>query len=510
MHDTRLRQLILATILAVAFLGLPHAAAEPPRFEQLAVGNGLDLFVWKDVCNAYVLRDGEAALLIDVGDGSVLEHLGELGVRRLEWVLLTHHHREQCQGHPRLRAWQPQVAAPAKEIALFERPTDYRKLKPSLGDAWTVHGASYVRPPVEPLAIQRTFKTMDTFTWHGREFWCLETAGNSPGSMSYLLKTDRGWLAFSGDVMLAGGRLHNWFDTEWDYGFAKGLYTLIEAVSLLERFEPAWLLPSHGPVIAQPVAELHTYQQKLRRLARLYVRGYNIFTFAGADQDKVSRPSVVPHLWQTTPHVFKFKGPEHSPNFYLLLADSGRALLVDCGVDKGTLDATFQQLRERLGLKAIDAILITHMHGDHILTAPYVREKWGAKLWSLDRVVEKCEQPERFDYAALIPAYRTDGIESVKFDRTFKSGEKFTWEGYQLTVDWMPGQTAGHGPRAELPEATASVPPGPALRRGTRRGACRARRHHARRVYGRRHIAAHDDCCRETRYTHRRPGHDAG
>ncbi|MCY2992939.1 MAG: MBL fold metallo-hydrolase [Planctomycetota bacterium] len=329
MHDTRLRQLILATILAVAFLGLPHAAAEPPRFEQLAVGNGLDLFVWKDVCNAYVLRDGEAALLIDVGDGSVLEHLGELGVRRLEWVL-----------------------------------PDYRKLKPSLGDAWTVHGASYVRPPVEPLAIQRTFKTMDTFTWHGREFWCLETAGNSPGSMSYLLKTDRGWLAFSGDVMLAGGRLHNWFDTEWDYGFAKGLYTLIEAVSLLERFEPTWLLPSHGPVIAQPVAELHAYQQKLRRLARLYVRGYNIFTFAGADQDKVSRPSVVPHLWQTTPHVFKFKGPEHSPNFYLLLADSGRALLVDCGVDKGTLDATFQQLRERLGLKAIDAILITHMHGD--------------------------------------------------------------------------------------------------------------------------------------------------
>ncbi|MCY2992940.1 MAG: MBL fold metallo-hydrolase [Planctomycetota bacterium] len=70
-----------------------------------------------------------------------------------------------------------------------------------------------------------------------------------------------------------------------------------------------------------------------------------------------------------------------------------------------------------------------------------MREKWGAKLWSLDRVVEKCEQPERFDYAALIPAYRTDGIESVKFDRTFKSGEKFTWEGYQLTVDWMPGQT---------------------------------------------------------------------
>jgi len=405
------------------------------------MASGLDLFVWTDVCNVYVLRDGDAAMLIDVGDGSVLEHLGEIGVRRIEWVLLTHHHREQCQGHPQLRAWQPQVAASAKERALFERPADFRKLKPSLGDAFTVHGASYVRPPVEPLAIQRAFNKMDTFTWRGREFWCLETAGNSPGSMSYLLKTEQGWIAFSGDVMVSGARMHNWFDTEWDYGFAKGLYTLIESVSLLESFEPALLLPAHGPVVRQAASELHAYQQKLRQLARLYVRGYNIFTFAGADQDKVSRPSVVPHLWQTTPHVFKFKGPEHSPNFYLLLADSGRALLVDCGVDKATLDATFQQMRERLGLKAIDAILITHMHGDHILGAPYVREKYGAKLWTLDRVAEKFEQPERFDYAALTPAYRADGIEAIEIDRVFQAGEKFNWEGYELTVDWMPGQT---------------------------------------------------------------------
>ena len=64
-------------------------------------------------------------------------------------------------------------------------------------------------------------------------------AGNSPGGMSYLLKPDERWIAFSGDVMLAGGRMHNWFDTEWDYGFAAGLYTLIESASMLESFEPA-------------------------------------------------------------------------------------------------------------------------------------------------------------------------------------------------------------------------------------------------------------------------------
>ena len=435
-----LRTMLCVILLAAVWLWAVDAGAEPPRLESLAGQSGIELYLWKDVSNVYVLRDGDAALLIDVGDGSVLDHLGEIGVKQLEWVLLTHHHREQCQGHPKLRAWKPKIAAPEKERALLQRPADFRKMRPSLGDAFTVHGASFVRPPVEPLTVDRGLKAMDTFTWRGREFWCLETAGNSPGSMSYLLKTGRGWLAFSGDVIVAGSRLHNWFDTEWDYGFAKGLYTLIESVSLLESFEPVLLLPSHGAVIRRPKEELAAYQQKLRHLARLYVRGYNIFTFAGADQDKASRPSVVPHLWQIGKHIFKFKGPNYSPNGYFLLADSGRALMIDCGLDRATLEATLDGMRQRLGLKAIDAVLITHMHGDHVLGAPYLCEKWGAKLWTLDRVAGPVEQPERFEYAAIPWSYSPD-VKPIKFDRLFKPGEKFTWEGYQLQLDWMPGQT---------------------------------------------------------------------
>jgi len=423
-----------------AWLGALAAMAGQARFEQVAADRGTDVFLWQDVCNVYVLRHGNAAIMVDIGDGSALEHLKELGVERLEWVLLTHHHREQVQGHPKLAAWKPQVAAPEAERSLLERPADFRRLKPSLGDRFSVHGASYVRPPVEPLAVTRGFKARDTFSWQGHDFWCLETAGNSPGGMSYFLRTDRGWLAFSGDVMLAGGRMHTWFDTEWDYGFARGLYALTASVSLVECFEPVLLLPSHGPVIKEPKAELRAYQQKLRRLARLLVRGYTIGTFGEADTDNTSRPSVIPHLWQTTKHLYKFRGPNYGPNITFLLADSGRALIVDCGFGKAELDATVSQMQERLGLKAIDAVLVTHMHGDHCLGAPYVRERYGAKLWTLDRVAPPVEEPERFDYAAQPWSYSADAG-PIKFDRTFKPGEKVAWEGYELTFDWMPGQT---------------------------------------------------------------------
>src|SRR5262249_22316964 len=140
-----------------------------------------DLFRWTDTCNVYVLRDGDAALLIDLGDGSVLDHLNEIGVTRVEWVLFTHHHREQCQGATRLGRWREggaKMAAAEGERALFERLLDFRNLNVNLGDAFTIHGTSYVRPPLQPIALDRGFKTNDTLAWRHREFVCLDTRGN--------------------------------------------------------------------------------------------------------------------------------------------------------------------------------------------------------------------------------------------------------------------------------------------------------------------------------------------
>lgn len=197
-----------------------------PRFSAVAP----DVFCWSDTCNVWVIRDGTAAILIDLGDGSVLDALPEIGVNQIDWVLFTHHHREQCQGHGKLVAWGKdhgpvKLAAPAAERDLFEKPHEFRQLVPKLSDRFTVHGASFVRPPIAPIPLDRVFDKMDTFSWRGRELWCTETAGNSPGSMTYLLwqgragEGDTGWLAFSGDFMLADATMHTWFDSEWDYGF---------------------------------------------------------------------------------------------------------------------------------------------------------------------------------------------------------------------------------------------------------------------------------------------------
>lgn len=434
------RIVVLMTLL-VGLSAVAFAARLAP------VDSKAEIFMWSDTCNVYVLRDRDAALLIDLGDASVLDHLPEIGVTHVEWVLFTHHQREQCQGAPRLRGTQTKIAAPELERALFEQPATFRKMNVSLGDKFTIHGSSYVRPPTQPIPLNRALKTNDIFTWHGREFLCLDTRGNSPGALSYLLKYDGRLVAFSGDLMFDGAKMHTWFDTEWDYGFAAGIKALRQSVERLSAAPPAVLLPSHGKAIRNPQKQLREYADKLATLEKLYMRGYDPEHGSVAYQDKVSKPTVVSNVWQVSPHLFKFKRFNFWPNFSLILSDNGRALLSDCGLlDEKFLDTALDGMREHFGLNAIDAIIISHMHGDHFLEAKHLRDKWGAQIWALDNMVDKMEHPERFDYSAPIQAYGkrdSDGsrLTGVRVDRAFKSGESFDWEGNRFTIDWMPGQT---------------------------------------------------------------------
>ncbi|MEK6258359.1 MAG: MBL fold metallo-hydrolase [Planctomycetota bacterium] len=399
------------------------------------------LFVWTDTCNVHVLRDGDAALLVDLGDGSVLSHLAEIGVKRVEWVLLTHHHREQCQGIERIDRGVTKVAAPKAEQALFEKPTEFRKWFPTLGDTFSVYGASYVRPPRKPIPLDQALESGKAFSWRGREIQCLDTPGHSPGSMTYVIRQSGKAVAFTGGVIHDGAKLMNWFDTEWDYGFAKGIDTLIKSVELLSEQRLDLVLPSHGPVIQNPQSQLETYRTKLAAFRQSYVRGYPVFDSTEQDRDSISKPTAVPLISQVTPHLYKLSHKTQGKNFAIIVSDNGRGLILDCGLfPKAMLEEIIVGMRAHLGLKEIDAFWISHMHGDHFLLGPELKEKYGAKAWTLDRIADKCEHPRRYDYAALVSAYG-DGFDGMKIDKAFRDGETIEWEGYKIQVDWMPGQT---------------------------------------------------------------------
>ncbi|MFO0867413.1 MAG: MBL fold metallo-hydrolase [Pirellulales bacterium] len=400
------------------------------------------LFVQQGTCNAYVLRDGDAALLINLGDGTILDRLPEIGVMHVEWIVFTDHHREQCQGMHRVDRTRTRVAAPQEERALFETPQQFRKWRPTLGDQYTVHGASYVRPSAVPIRLDRTLAADEVLTWRGYELRCVPTPGHSPGGMSYLMRKDGRTGAFTGGVMHSGARMCNWYDTEWDYGFAKGLDTLIQSVQRLVALDPEWAFPAQGPVIRQAGEQLREYERKLVAFRPDYVRGYPVNNLTQRTRpDPNVKPTAIPQIVQVTPHLYKFSDQLAGKNFAIIIADSGRGLLLDCGLfPELLLHELIRDMQTHLGLKGIDALWINHMHGDHFTLGAELKKHYGAQVWTLDRIVDKVENPLRYDYCALITSYHP-AYQGLKVDRPLRDGEVVAWEGLQLHIDWMPGQT---------------------------------------------------------------------
>lgn len=409
-----------------------------PTFQRV---QGDNLFVWTDTCNVYVLKNGENALLIDLGNGSVLKHLSEIGVKNVEWILFTHHHREQCQGIGLVDRSQTKIAGPKEEQALFETPNEFRKWYPTLGDQYTVYGASYARPSRQPIKLDRALADKEVFEWRNTKLTCVSTPGHSPGSMSYAVYLDGKAVAFTGGMIHDGAKMTTWYDTEWDYGFAKGIDVLLASVETLQKGQLDLALPSHGPPIANAREQLAKYHAKLTDFRKSYIRGYPVFEIKPPESDPISKPTKVPLINQVTPHLYKLSHKLPGKNFAIIISDSGHGLILDAGLfSEAQLDEIVLGLREHMGLKQIDAFWISHMHGDHFLLGPILKRKYGAQAWTLDRIVDKCEHPRRYDYSALVSAYK-DGFDGMKIDKGFRDGESIVWEGYKIQVDWMPGQT---------------------------------------------------------------------
>src|SRR4029434_3750643 len=78
-----------------------------------------NLYCLEDTCNVYLVRNGARAILIAFASGMILDHLPKLGVTRVDWILHTHHHRDQCQGDHLAVERKIPIAVPAYEHHLF-------------------------------------------------------------------------------------------------------------------------------------------------------------------------------------------------------------------------------------------------------------------------------------------------------------------------------------------------------------------------------------------------------
>ncbi len=388
------------------------------------------LFRFQDTCEVYLVRSGDTGVLIDFGSGAILDELAGVGVSRITDVLLTHHHRDQCQGLARAREHGARIWAPETEQELFSQVDAHWQSREIFNNYNVRQDRFSLLESVPVDNLLRDYTQIDAGSFR---FTILPTPGHTPGSLSLLAEIDGRRVAFTGDLIAAPGKVWSASALQWSYSGAEGAAAGILSLLDLKSRAPLLLLPSHGEPISAPETAIDLLVQRLWQMLRIAQQNPRLFEWV----EKPYLP-VTPHLLLNRTSL---------ANSYVLLSKSGKALVIDYGYDfmiglaPGADRASrrpwlysLPALKRDYGVTAIDAALPTHYHDDHVAGLNLLRAVEGAQVWAAENMATVLAEPTRFDLPCL-------WFDPIPVDRVLPIDQPIRWQEYTLTLHALPGHT---------------------------------------------------------------------
>ena len=373
---------------------------------------------FRDTCNVYVLHSEGGAVLVDFGDGNVLDHVD--GVTD---VLLTHHHRDQLGGLQRAVDAGIRVWAPPGEVALIAG-MDERWQRRQLANDYDVREDRFSL--LESVPVTGAVAEYRSQAYGGFDVYTLPTPGHTIGSVSYVVEIDGRRIAFSGDLLYGDGQVWSLAATQWTYSGVEGWGATIISASELAKQRPDVLLPSHGGAIEEPAIALDSLAGRMQELIDLRMpKQWDV-----AERIRSPFDPITPHL---------LRNRTMFATNYVLLSESGKALLIDFGYDLTTTAMSTEREARRTLLWSLDrldpeAVVVSHYHDDHVAGLNLLRDVKGVEVWAPANVAPIIEQPDRYDLPCL-------WFDPIPVDRVLPLEESFTWHEYELTIYALPGHT---------------------------------------------------------------------
>jgi glyoxylase-like metal-dependent hydrolase (beta-lactamase superfamily II) len=387
-----------------------------------------------DSCHVYIIRDpagSRTAVAIDFGTGLAFEYLSEMGVDRITDVLLTHHHRDQGQGLAWAAAEGARIHVPAAERELFDDVEE-------MWQSRVLHNDYNLRQDrfslLESVPVHDVVPEYRHRTYAGTDVEVLPTPGHTTGSVTYVIEREGRRLAFTGDLIYAPGKVWSLAATQWSYTDNEGpAMTVLSCLQLGERGLDL-LLPSHGAPMDDPANALRLLADRMGQ----YVDSRRPYPWNLPDW--LANPFV-----RLTEHLLSNRTSNSCS--YVLLSQTGAALLIDYGYDMftglppgadrasrrpwlGSLPA----LRRDYGVTTIEVALPTHYHDDHVAGMNLLREVEGTEVWAPAHVADVLEAP----MAQNLPCTWYDPI---PVDRRLALNQSFRWQEYEIVVHDLPGHT---------------------------------------------------------------------
>ena len=368
------RVFLIWLILSVLIIGFKteNGAKKNDTPEGSFITISPEVYLYKDICNVYVLKSGTSALLIDAGSGKIKDHLKEIGVDRVEWVLHTHYHRDQTAGSSELKKSGARIAIGESEAHILQRPdatapfivTDQvsnEEVQPVLFNG-ELPGWGRRMAPFTATGIDKKLTDGEVFNWNQYRITVINTPGHTFGSISFLVETDSKRLCFTGDLIMKGGHIRDLYSMQWIYLRNPGIDSSIISLGKVKDAVPDLLLPSHGGVIDHPSEDIGLLDIRLKKV-----------------RDALNIQRAGRWNWSEFVQVSRNVIQDGGSTTQIVISDSGEALLFDCG--KEFSPERLQQAKDKFGITRVDVIIPSHWHFDHIDGIAEIVESEGARVW---------------------------------------------------------------------------------------------------------------------------------
>ena len=278
------------------------------------------LYQFFDTCNVFVICRDNGSLAIDFGSGEWLEEFEKLNLPPLEKVLITHHHADQCEGLLKKRSWPFEIHAPAGERTLLE-PEGVKEFWSNRRNGGVP--ASYSVLPRGLRKVTCNLAGFSDFNWRGGRLRFLDTPGHGRGAVTIFADVAGKQVAFCGDAAHAGATIWKPFNLDWDHWTGSGALAAYEGITRLSGPRIELLCPSHGPVIDEKPRAM------LKQLAKKLLNFYEAKGSICPDEPDCYHPvkEIGDRAQECLPGLYHF-----GVNGYLLMSESGEALVVDAYV----------------------------------------------------------------------------------------------------------------------------------------------------------------------------------
>lgn len=424
------------------------------KHELHVLGDGIDLHRFGDCTITSLLVCGGRSLMVDCHDEAVFDRLAELGVPEPDQVIHTHVQATHCReslARPDLPVAVPESL---RELA-SDRDTFARAMRQTWEDPedwgntmgrepFGIGGSPTYAPPAAPLKVARVFTPGDALVFQGLTLDVIALPVHMAEAVGFVLRCGRETLAcFTGDLMMSPDELVNLYDLEHAYGMTRLPDTPGVLRALADSVDTDLYLPATGPVIRNG----RTAALRLADRIDVFLQTLDLPAPSRAGAPVPAQAGL--GRWeQLGQGLYQFQQPG---NAIVFIDDAGRGLMIDpgpCDYESASRESDFLEdlttLEKHAGLRCIDQVLITHMHGDHYDLLWIVLERYAdCRVGAWAPLARLIEHPQAYPYACLLPWY-SQNPRRYQVDDVLRIGTVFNWHGVQIETVHLPGHCLLH------------------------------------------------------------------